>query len=385
MRIAQVHLLFEEWGGGETLALRLYNAMTELGHDVDLYTTYVDPGVRQFMPANVKVNLIKVRWQTLLRKLTRGRFVRLRRLMNANAALNKTEDLQKSYDLVIETQSNMLYLGAHVSYIHFPATIDLQSHKRAPWWKAYDWYVARLVKRMEQASKSRGLPLLVLTNSSWTEQYVYKAYGVHANILYPPVDYEFFHSYASDRRENIVVTVSRYTPEKHLEYLPIIASKVPEAQFYLVGSLSKYSGPVVSKINENKDAYGAHNFHMLFNVKREKIAELLGKAKVYLHPPFAEHFGIAIAEAMAAGAVPVVYRDGGGWYDIVARLDKSLGYRSIGEAIGVIKAVLSEPQSQLAEESKRAMSVASTFRYENFRAAAQNYLLKAYRLKTEKV
>ena len=36
-------------------------------------------------------------------------------------------------------------------------------------------------------------------------------------------------------------------------------------------------------------------------------------------PSSAEHFGVAIAEAATIGLVLVVYRDGGGWTDIVSK------------------------------------------------------------------
>jgi len=36
-------------------------------------------------------------------------------------------------------------------------------------------------------------------------------------------------------------------------------------------------------------------------------------------------FDIVTAEAAAAGLVPVVYRDGGGWTDIVSKIGRALG------------------------------------------------------------
>jgi glycosyltransferase involved in cell wall biosynthesis len=44
-------------------------------------------------------------------------------------------------------------------------------------------------------------------------------------------------------------------------------------------------------------------------LSRKRIIELMSQASIYLHPPYAEHFGIAIAETAATGLVPVVYRD----------------------------------------------------------------------------
>jgi len=353
--------------------------MRELGHSVDLYTTYIDPQVEPFLPKDIKVNYIKgASW---VRKATRGRLVRLRRLLEIRAVMGKAKKMLNDYDLVIETRSNVPFI-AHVSYIHFPALIDYNvQHSGELQWKLYDWAVARLAKSVGKYSQKTGLPIMVLTNSTWTANYICMAYGrCDSKVLHPPIDYKFYHSYYSDRRENIVVTISRYSPEKHLEAIPRIASQVPEAEFYLVGSVSSYSGPVIEKIRTKAETYKANNFHMVFNASREQLAELLGKAKVYLHPPFPEHFGIAIAEAMSAGAVPVIFKDGGGWTDIVGPFDKSLGYQNLAEAVNIIKALLWD-SNELREKSKKASLYASRFSYEKFKVNLADHLAHAQLLK----
>ena len=170
-----------------------------------------------------------------------------------------------------------------------------------------------------------------------------------------------------DRKEDVVLTVSRYTPEKRLEAVVQVASVVPEAEFYIVGSTSSYSGPVVSRLRATIDAIGAGNVHLMFDVPRWKLEELYSVAKVYLHPPFPEHFGIAIAEGAAAGAVPVVYRDGGGWTDIASRIDQSLGYSSAGEAAAIVRSLLRDEGRRRALAA-RAREVAKGFSYEAFKA-----------------
>jgi glycosyltransferase involved in cell wall biosynthesis len=54
-------------------------------------------------------------------------------------------------------------------------------------------------------------------------------------------------------------------------------------------------------------------------------------------------FDIAIAEAAAAGLVPVVYRDGGGWTGIASRVDQGLGYISVEEVTHIIRSLLNDP------------------------------------------
>jgi len=77
-------------------------------------------------------------------------------------------------------------------------------------------------------------------------------------------------------------------------------------------------------------------------------------------------FDIAIAEAAAAGLVPVVYRDGGGWTDIVSKIGQGLGYMSIEEAARIIRSLLNDPE-RLRALSARAREVAKGFSYERFK------------------
>ena len=76
--------------------------------------------------------------------------------------------------------------------------------------------------------------------------------------------------------------------------------------------------------------------------------------------------GLAIAETAAAGLVPVVYRDGGGWTDIVSRIDEGLGYTSVEEAAHIVRSLLNDA-GRLKTLSARAREVAKGFSYENFK------------------
>jgi glycosyltransferase involved in cell wall biosynthesis len=158
--------------------------------------------------------------------------------------------------------------------------------------------------------------------------------------------------------------VSRIDWGKRVTEIPEVAKLVPEAEFYLVGSTRPASGPVLEVLKEK--AEGLKNFHLETDVPRKRIIELMSQASIYLHPPHAEHFGIAIAEAAAAGLVPVVYRDGGGWTDIASRIDQGLGYTSVEEAAHIIRSLLNDP-GRLKELSLKAREVAKGFSYENFK------------------
>jgi len=175
-----------------------------------------------------------------------------------------------------------------------------------------------------------------------------------------------------------VLTVSRIDWGKRVTEIPEIARLLPEAEFYLVGSTSSSSGLILNLIEER--ARGLRNFHLETDVPRRRILELMSQASIYLHPPLVEHFGIAIAEAAAAGLVPVVYRDGGGWTDIASRIDEGLGYTSVEEAAHIIRWLLNDPE-RLKELSAKAREVAKGFSYEMFREKLDGVLKELIKLK----
>ena len=55
----------------------------------------------------------------------------------------------------------------------------------------------------------------------------------------------------------------------------------------------------------------------LFNPSMDTVYRVLGRSAAFIHVRPYEPLGIVVAEAMAAGAVPIVHRSGGPWIDIV--------------------------------------------------------------------
>jgi len=116
---------------------------------------------------------------------------------------------------------------------------------------------------------------------------------------------------------------------------------------------------------------------------RKELRELLGEAMFYLHPEYTEHFGIAVVEAMSAGLVPIVYRDGGAWYDVVSQVSNILGYNNIEEVPRIIKTIEKNRELYI-KLRERAIEVSKIFTYENFKKSLiekVHYVLNVKRLK----
>ena len=274
------------------------------------------------------------------------------------------ERLRPRYDLIIETFLNVPLRWADATYIHFPLAelpayyLYIERLKLGLRERAYNSLVAWMAKALADRSKP------VMANSAWTAEHVKRAYGSQrVYVVHPSVNVEELSSIGGDRGR-IVLTVSRIDWAKRVWEIPDIARLVPEADFYLVGSTGPSSKLVLNLLEER--AKGLKNFNIETDVPRRRIIELMSQASIYLHPPHAEHFGIAIAEAAAAGLLPVVYRDGGGWTDIASRVDQGLGYISVEEAAHIVRSLLNDP-GRLRALSARAREVAKGFSYESFK------------------
>jgi len=373
-RVLIVHALFDVLGGGEFFALKLSQTLAEQGFDVEILTaTPVDQGKLRNIFGEVKtprISVKRIKEAELLSKLMPGRLVRLRRLVIYRKLLPVIEEKKKEYDILIDTQSN-LPTPVDISYMHFPTLIEMTSVKnKGLQWFIYDQLVKQLARGFKNPRSGR-----ILTNSTWTAHMIYKVHGVIADVVYPPVDVEYFTTVSNSyEKEKLVVTVSRFTPEKKLHKILDVARELPDYTFVVVGSTGLGSEKVIEDLKGRMDKLRLRNVELKPNLPRSQLRELLSKALFYLHPEFTEHFGIAVIEAMSAGCIPIVYRDGGAWHDAVSKVSEKLGYSNVSDAPKIIRQI--EKERQLQEElRKRSIEVSKTFSYENFK---KNLVEKVY-------
>ncbi|MEM1772556.1 MAG: glycosyltransferase family 4 protein [Desulfurococcaceae archaeon] len=356
--------LFTVCGGGERVSLEMASVLRERGFSVTFVTSSED-ALRKCaemfqLPGNYEVIEVKSFLEGILR--ITGRFIRYRRLLLISKAYEKL--LSSNTDGLIIDSGIDIPLATDISYIHYPAGLSTTKSSSLHW-RLYNWLVTRKVRSI------MGDPKLVLTNSSWTAKLIRETYGLSAEILYPPVDVDYY-AYDGGVKEKIIVTVSRIIPEKNLHLLPRVASKLPDYEWYLVGSTGRtklekhFSGKLLIAIENEKKKNQASNFYVLTDVPRGELRELLQRAMFYVHPLFPEHFGIAVVEAMSAGAVPIVYRDGGAWTNVVSDVSHELGYVELDEVPAIIRDLENNPR-KLAELREKAVRKSMMYRRGVFR------------------
>ncbi|MBS7621120.1 glycosyltransferase, partial [Candidatus Bathyarchaeota archaeon] len=146
------------------------------------------------------------------------------------------------------------------------------------------------------------------------------------------------------KKENLVVVTARFLPNENLDFIPIVAGKVKDTHFYVVGPCRETSEKFLFDFKRLIAELGINNVKVLVNRPRGEYLELLLRAKIFFRTLLYETFGISVVEAMAAGCVPVVPRCGGPWFDIFGCKQGVYGfsYRSVEEAADLINMLLSD-------------------------------------------
>jgi glycosyltransferase involved in cell wall biosynthesis len=145
-------------------------------------------------------------------------------------------------------------------------------------------------------------------------------------VIYPPVTVEDYSCLIKRKdRENMVLTISRIDESKGLDLIPNVAAKVNNTKFVIIGSLG--SKHCLQNLHATIQELGLEKRVIVIPNASEKVKKAyLAKSKIYLHACQYEAFGISVVEAMASGLVPIVYKNGTAWTEILRKEQGLYGY-----------------------------------------------------------
>ncbi|MBO6852380.1 MAG: glycosyltransferase family 4 protein [Marivivens sp.] len=145
-----------------------------------------------------------------------------------------------------------------------------------------------------------------LANSHWTSAHLPHVHSV----LYPPLDVRLHEENPHQRPPISIVSLGRISPEKRLS-----------VSIALVNKLRADGHPAHLTIAGRAQGRFAHRFlarhreqpaiTLAPNIDADTRLHLLSRTRYGYHPAFPEHFGISIAEMIAAGVLPLIAPDGG--------------------------------------------------------------------------
>jgi len=361
MKVAIMHHSLNSTGGGERVCINLIEALRERGYDVILATTEKTDWNRVERSLGKSLNVEEI---SLIpcRLMMFGIYQR-----PLTGVL--TPVLRKKADLVINTHGDAIFGSSDITYMHYPVIALMHErpeayvkYRRSLFWRIY-FTPYELTQRILLRLFLKGS--LIITNSKFSARAIEQYLGRKATVVNPPVDTKTFSPKSFRRKKpNIVLVVGRFTPEKRYDLIPLIATKCKNAKFFVVGSVSPKNEPYYNEVQSLVEKHSVTNVTLMRDVPLEQLRELYEEASIYLHLMVSEHFGIAVAEAMSAGCVPVIHKSGGAWTEILEAGKYGFGYDHIQDCANTINRLI---DSDLSEMRAKVQRKAQEFSEEAFK------------------
>ena len=271
-------------------------------------------------------------------------------------SLKEKYDLTRNFDLIFYlSDGSVPFLFGKKNFLHF----------QVPFNKKVDSNLLNFLK-FKFIHK-------IICNSFFTKSFIDKTYGVNSAVVYPFAQKVF----KPLKKKNIILSVGRFDKtlnQKKQEVLikafSFLSKKTKSWRLVLVGgSQDQKRLEFLNKLSRGSPV------DILPNLSFEKLLILYGQAKIYWqatgfgenlekNPERAEHFGIAVVEAMASGAVPIVY-NGGGMPEIVKEKESGLLFNNL-EEFGEFTLQLINSEKKRQSFSKKAQERARKFSEESF-------------------
>ena len=295
MKTALVYDRVNKWGGAERDLLALH----ELFPDAPLYTSVYNPKAIAWAKVFPKVVASFVN-KIPFAKDKHEHFAYLMPLAFESLDFSK-------FDLVISVTSEAAKgiitkpTTLHICYCLTPTRYLWSHHElyfKDPLFKAVAlpsiWYL----KHWDKIAAFR--PDILVAQSKTVQERIKRYYGIDSEIIYPPVDFDFFSKGAKDKRDNFYLIVSRLVPYKRVD-LAIEAFNLIGLPLYIVG---------VGSEEEKLKGMAKKNINFVKELTDSTLAHYYRKCAAFIMPQ-EEDFGLAAVEAEASGAPVIAYRAGG--------------------------------------------------------------------------
>lgn len=197
---------------------------------------------------------------------------------------------------------------------------------------------------------------LILANSQWMADKMRAKYGVHADVLYPPVAGQFPNT-PWEQRENGCVCLSRIDSIKRIERIIDVLDSVRrhnrDVHLHIIGQIGDDAyGRAIASLCRTHSAWVIPEGELVGDAK----FRLLASHRFGIHACEGEAFGIAVAEMVKAGCITFV-ANGGGPVEIVNH--SCLTYTNIDDAVSKICSVMTNEalrndlRAHLAKQGQR--------------------------------
>jgi len=217
----------------------------------------------------------------------------------------------------------------------------------------------------------------LVCNSKFTKRFIDQEYGVNSRVIYPPIDIE---SFSPGKKKNLILSVGRFSQLMQAKRQDILVSSfkklcdqgLKDWQLVLAGATGVGGKDYFNQLKRQAKGYP---IELLADIDFKSLKKLYAEAKIFWsasgyginedkEPEKVEHFGIAIVEAMAAGAVSVAVGKGGA-REIIKSGRNGFLWENEKELIKMTEDLIASPAS-LSSLSKAVIKSSQEFSKKRF-------------------
>lgn len=168
-------------------------------------------------------------------------------------------------------------------------------------------YPYRLLTSLFRKSYLRDLAKIahLLTNSINTQKRIKTFTGRDAEILYPPVDTDFFCATETPQEKNYFLSFARLSSIKRVDRIVAAFQKMPEERLVITYGKNDPERQNIAKMTE-----GYTNIEMRESPSDIELRELIRGARATIYVPVDEDFGMSPVESMSCGTPVIGVNDG---------------------------------------------------------------------------
>jgi len=333
MKAAIYNPYLDTFGGGERYSLSVASVLKDQGYQV--YLEWKDSSIKEKLQKRFAIDL---------------------------SGIEIVDDIKRGdkYDLCFWVSDGSIpTLKARKNFLHFQVPFkNVQKNI--------------LINRMKLFRVNK-----IIANSQFTKKIIDQEYGFKSIVIYPPV---LVDKIKPVKKLNQILFVGRFSQLKQAKNHHILINAFKK--FYdsgfnnwklaLAGGTDVGVGDYLSELKELSKNYPIEFYE---NLDFTEISKLYGRSKIFWsavgygsndvkEPEKVEHFGISVVEAMAGGAIPVVF-NAGGHKEIVMENENGYLWNEVSELISKTKRIIKD--RELFENlSKNAIMQSKNFSYEKF-------------------
>jgi glycosyltransferase involved in cell wall biosynthesis len=247
------------------------------------------------------------------------------------------------FDVLVSTHNEVDFGRRGIQYVNLPDAYASGNERpgvlrRIPGLHAAFRACCRAVGGETRAGCLRNL---FVADSQYIAGRIRESYGVDAKVVYPPVPGSFPPIPWTERRAGFVA-VGRITRSKRWEMAVAIVDEVRRRGYDVTLTLLGHREDAAYQKHLETMTASRPWFRIRYNCSREELLREVASHRYGLHTMHGEHFGIAVAEILTAGCLPLVHRSGGP-VEIVGA-EPLLTFEDVESAADNIVAVLADPE-----------------------------------------